>query len=303
MAECIACSSPMVRRFTEMLDNHMRCPKCGLECVSPQPDNDVLAEIYNESYFSHYQNEIDPRMVRSMKRATYARQFKKLPSPESFGEPRRLLDCGAATGFLAELAKDMGWDSYAVELSEFGAQSCEKLLGKEHVFCGEIQHALFGANPEGRFEVITMFDFIEHVRNPRDILSQARERLNLGGVLLLTTPRVGSISWHLMGKQWFHYVREHLWFFNPQSIRALLIESGFSTVEIHALQKAIAIDYMLAYYGRKTTYSRLFSPMARALNAFLPAQIKRQRAWFYLGEMVVLARASEHANVSTSLTS
>jgi 2-polyprenyl-3-methyl-5-hydroxy-6-metoxy-1,4-benzoquinol methylase len=298
MSECIACSSALVRRFSETLDNHMRCPKCGLECLAPQPDDDALNEIYSESYFSHYQSEVDPRIVRAMKRATYARQLKKLPRPESFDGRRRLLDCGAATGFLAELAKEMDWDAYAVELSEFGAKSCEKLLGEERVYRGEIQVASFSANPEGCFEVITMFDFIEHVRNPRDVLRHARQRLNPGGVLLLTTPRVGSISWHLMGKQWFHYVREHLWFFNSQSIRALLIDSGFSTVEIRPLRKAIAIDYMLAYYSRKTTYSRLFSPMARALNSVLPARIKRQRAWFYLGEMVVLARVAEQGGLS-----
>jgi SAM-dependent methyltransferase len=298
--ECIACSSPMVRRFADTLPDHLRCPKCGLECLSPQPDDRTLAGIYNESYFSHYQSEIDPRIVRDMKRATYGRQFTRLPTPESFGEKRRLLDCGAATGYLTELAKEIGWDAYAVEISEFGSQSCEKLLGNERVHRGEIQDATFRANPEGRFEVITMFDFIEHVRNPRDILSGARQRLNSGGVLLLTTPQVGSISWHLMGKQWFHYVREHLWFFNPQSIRVLLIESGFSTVEVHALRKAVAIDYVLAYYARKTTYSKLFSPVARVLNSFLPPQVKRQRVWCYLGEMVVLARVGRRASSSTS---
>ena len=295
MPECIACSSPMVPRFAETQANHMRCPKCGLECLSPQPDDRTLSEIYNESYFSHYQSEIDPRNVRAMKRATYTREFRRLPPPESFGEERRLLDCGAATGFLAELARELGWNAYAVELSQFGAQSCEKLLGKERVYCGEMEEASFEANPEGRFEVITMFDFIEHVRDPRDILSRARQRLNPGGVLLLTTPSVGSISWRLMGKQWFHYVPEHLWFFNPQSIRTLLTECGFSTVGVHSLRKAITIDYMLGYYARRTTYSKVFSPMARVLNSIFPMQFKRQRAWFYLGEMAVLARAGQQS--------
>jgi SAM-dependent methyltransferase len=260
-----------------------------MECLSPQPDDSTLAGIYNETYFSHYQSEIDSRIVRAMKRATYSRQIRRLPPAASFGGQRRLLDCGAATGFFVELAAESGWDAFAIEISEFGSQACMELLGRDKVFRGEVQDATFAANPGGQFEVITMFDFIEHVRDPREVLKWARRSLNPGGILLLTTPSVSSISWHLMGHQWFHYVREHLWFFNPQSIRTLLLESGFSTVKVHALRKAVTVNYALAHYARKTTYNKLFTPLARTLNSILPAQIKRQRAWFYLGEMVALA--------------
>jgi len=296
MSECIACSTPMVPRFRGKAPNHLRCPRCGLECLSPQPDNHTLAGIYNESYFSHYQGEIDPTIVRAMKRATYARQIRRLPPPDSFGGQRRLLDCGAATGFLVELATELGWDAFAIEISEFGSQACIDLLGRERVYRGEVRGGSFAANPEGQFEVVTMFDFIEHVRDPIDVLTWARQRLKPGGILLLTTPRVGGISWRLMGHQWFHYVREHLWFFNPKSIRALLLESGFSTVDVHALRKAVTVNYALAHYARSTTYSKLFSPLARSLNSVLPRQIKRQRAWFYLGEMVVLARVGQETS-------
>ncbi len=298
MPECIACSTPMVRRFRETAPNHWRCPKCGLECLSPQPDDQTLAGIYNELYFSHYKTQMDPGIVRAMKRATYGLQFRRLPAPDSFGDKRRLLDCGAATGFLAELAREAGWDSFAIEISDFGTQACERLLGSGRVFRGEVQDAFFAANPEGAFEVITMFDFIEHVRDPKEVLRWARQRLHPGSVLLMTTPWAGSISWRLMGRQWFHYVREHLWFFNPESIRVLLRESGFASAEVHSLRKAVTVDYMLAHYSRSTSYSKLLSPVARALNSFLPNWIKRQRLWFYLGEMVVVARVGQPANSS-----
>lgn len=284
----------MAQRFIETQPNLLRCPRCGMECISPQPSDEALAAIYNESYFTHYTSESDTKIVRGMKRATYSRQLNMLPPPESFGNDPRLLDCGAATGFLAELAREMGWEAYAVEISEFGSQSCKEILGKDRVFCGELQNASFAANPDGRFEVITMFDFIEHVRNPREVLRHVRQRLVSGGILLLTTPRSGSISWHFMGKHWFHYVREHLWFFTPKSIRSLLPASGFEAVEVRALQKAVSIDYALAHYARLTSHSNLFSPAARVLRSALPLQVKRQILWFYLGEMVVLARAGKN---------
>ena len=155
-----------------------------------------------------------------------------------------------------------------------------------------VQSAFFAANPENRFEVITMCDFIEHVRDPREVLRRARERLMPGGVLLLTTPEVGGISWRVMGRHWFHYVPEHLWFLNSQSIRMLLKESGFEDATVAPLRKTVTVEYALGHYDRSNSESRIFSPVARLLKSLLPAFIRRQSFRFYLGEMVVTARAT-----------
>jgi SAM-dependent methyltransferase len=291
MPECIACSSLMAMRFGENVPCHWVCQKCGLECIVPQPDDRALSEIYTASYFAHYQDgEIDTGVVRAMKRATYARQLRKLLPAES-GAPPRLLDCGAATGFLCELAEEMGWNAFAAEFSEFGAEACTKLLGPERVHRGEIQGAQFAGNSDGRFEVITMFDFIEHVREPLNVLISARERLVRGGALLIGTPRTGTISWRVMGREWFAYSpREHLWFFSSDSMKRLLEKSGFRSVEVWALPKAVTVGYALAHYARRTNYSPIFSPMSRFLATVLGASVKRQQFWFYLGDMCVLAR-------------
>jgi len=290
MPTCLACSTKMMLRFGEKVSNHWRCPSCGLECIHPQPDDQTLADIYNSSYFIHYQSEQNPEVVRAMKRATYANQLRHLLSTAGAAGRQRLLDCGAATGYLVELAKESGWDAFAIEYSEFGANSCEKLLGPGRVYRGQVPEATFAANPEGQFSAITMFDFIEHVRDPREVLQWAKMRLDAQGVLLLTTPRAGSLSWRFMGRQWFHYTsREHLWFLSPESLKSLLEACGFRSIEVRPLAKAVTVGYALAHYARSNSYSAVFTPLARALDSILPAALKRQRLWFYLGEMVVKA--------------
>lgn len=290
MPNCLACATPMWPRFRSQTPHHWRCPDCGLECISPQPDDQTLAAIYDRSYFSHYQTEARCSVVREMKRSTYANQLRILPSPNLTARLPRLLDCGAATGFLVELAKERGWDAFAVEVSSFGSRACMQLLGTDRVYCGQLEEASFPANPQGSFDVITMFDFIEHVRDPRRTFESARDRLSEGGVLLLTTPRAGSLSWRLMGRQWFHYVQEHLWFFTAKSIRILLKKSGFRTIEVRCLLKAVTLGYALAYYARRTSQNPLFTPLARLLDAHSREKLKQLRLWCYLGEMAVLAR-------------
>jgi 2-polyprenyl-3-methyl-5-hydroxy-6-metoxy-1,4-benzoquinol methylase len=291
MLKCIACSNIMTAGFGGKVHDLWTCKKCGLECIAPQPDDKTLAEIYTASYFAHYLNSIDPQSVRTMKRATYKRQLARLKGQGSAGTPKRLLDCGAATGFLCELATELGWEAYAIEISQFGAEACRKLLGSERVHHGEAQTAAFAGNREGRFEAITMFDFIEHVRDPLQVLKWAKERLSTSGTLLLTTPRIGSVSRRLMRRQWFHYNVGHLWLFSPESIRTLLRGSGFKDIEVHALPKAVTLGYALAHYARRTAYNRYFSPLSGFVNAILPEQFKRWQLWFYLGEMTVVARA------------
>src|SRR6266853_1848321 len=127
----------MVPRFRGKAPSHLRCPQCGMECFSPQPDDSTLAGIYNETYFSHYQSEIDSRIVRAMKRATYGRQIRQLPPAASFGGQRRLLDCGAVTGFFAELATEFGWNAFAIEILEFVSQARMELLGRDKLYRGE----------------------------------------------------------------------------------------------------------------------------------------------------------------------
>jgi 2-polyprenyl-3-methyl-5-hydroxy-6-metoxy-1,4-benzoquinol methylase len=289
---CYVCSTSMILRFGVKVPKLWRCQQCGLEAISPQLSDVELAAIYNASYFAHYKKETSPEVVRSMKRSTFLHQLRRLKTAGISTGKKRLLDCGAATGYFAELAKEMGWDTFAIEYSEFGASACEELLGSGHVYRGQPQDAVFPANPDGYFSAVTMFDFIEHVREPRVVLRWARQQLELEGLLLLTTPQTGTLSWRLMGRQWFHYTsREHLWFFSAKSIQILLEQSGFHDVEVRALRKAVTIGYALGHYARAGSYSRVFTPLTRLLDTILPEFVKRWRLWFYLGEMVVRAKA------------
>lgn len=248
--------------------------------------------MYDIAYFAHYQTTVDPESVRVMKRATYHRLLRRLDATPSNGTRKRLLDCGAATGFLCEQAQEMDWDAFAVEFSDFGAEACAQLLGPDHVYRGDVLDAAFAGNTNGRYEAITMFDFIEHVREPLKVLSWARKHLVPKGALLIGTPQTRALSWRLMGSQWFGYTpREHLWFFSAESIKQLLRKTGFSSVEVQALPKAVTVGYALAHYAKKTNHSPVFSPISRWLWSVLGPKAKRQRFWFYLGDMCVTARA------------
>ena len=74
-----------------------------------------------------------------------------------------------------------------------------------------ITQATFGGIDEDFFDIITMIDFIEHVRAPMSILVKASRLLRPGGQLVILTPNADSLSRRLMGLRWLHYKVEHLY--------------------------------------------------------------------------------------------
>ena len=192
MTACEVCSSTeQVALFDKAAHHFVRCRGCGLERISPQPTDDTLAQIYGAHYYDAWGLHEAEDVVATLKRRTFRAVLGKLPAP---APGATLLDLGAATGFLMDEARARGYEAFGVELSEFGAGEIAARFGADHVFCGELPRAAFAGLAPGQVSAITMCDYLEHVRDPRDTLRLARRWLAPGGALAITTPDAGSPS-------------------------------------------------------------------------------------------------------------
>ncbi len=270
--------------FQKLEHNFVRCGDCGLERISPQPSDDTLAKIYGAHYYNAWGLDKDEDAVALLKKRTFKYVLDKLgvPAPGS-----KLLDLGAATGFLLEVARDLGYDCYGVELSEFGANAIASKFGQEHVHQGELQHASFAGAGKGSFKVVTMCDYIEHVRDPKHTLELARDLLAPGGTLAITTPDAGSPSRKVLGTGWTHYKIEHLFYFNKKNLERLLKDVGFSSVSYYPLWKSLTLDYIghqFEIYPHKA-----LTAVARAVRRFTPEPIRTMPLPFTTGELLAIA--------------
>lgn len=101
-------------------------------------------------------------------------------------------------------------------------------------------------SPERKFDAITMFDVIEHVRAPRADLTKIKQLLAPGGALLVITPDSGSFYARLLGKHWHLIVPpEYINLFNRRSLSCLLDDVGFEILEIKLPPKSFTIEYIL----------------------------------------------------------
>jgi len=180
----------------------VQCQGCGLVYVSPRPDPEELYKLYGESYFHNndsgtvgYTNYLkDEGNIRQ----TFRRRLKHL---EQFIKPGRALDIGCATGFFLAEAETRGWQAEGVDVSEFAVQ-----YARDQVGVSARQGDLLRMDlPAGAYDLVTMWDVIEHVPDPMAFIERAAALLRSGGVFVLATPDVDSLPARLTGKRWVGY--------------------------------------------------------------------------------------------------
>lgn len=137
------------------------------------------------------------------------------------------MDVGAGNGAYLLSVRSAGWEIVGVE-PDPAAAAVARRTGLD-VREGSIHSLQSG---DGTFDVITMNHVIEHVHEPRKVLSEAFRLLRPGGILYLETPNIESYGHRRFGRHWRGLEPpRHLVLFNWNSLEALLSEVGFAQIE------------------------------------------------------------------------
>ncbi|AUJ49883.1 methyltransferase [Brachyspira hyodysenteriae] len=157
--------------------NILYCPNCTLEFMSPQTSDEELNKIYSAKNYPtcSFDNGINENPITLMKRKTFNEVLKKILPYCNYGN---LLDIGCSSGLLLEEAKSFGFDTYGIEISEYASNIAKKRIGSNRIHSGTLETSNFNKN---FFNVITMIDVIEHVRNPIETLKYAKNILDSTG--------------------------------------------------------------------------------------------------------------------------
>lgn len=257
------------------------CPTCEVEWQWPRPTPGALARLYTQEYYDAWGLREDEAVVRAMKLSTFDRLLARV---EQHTRPGALLDVGCATGFLLEAAQRRGWDPYGVEISAYGSTVARQRFGATHIMNTRLEDAAF---PDRFFSAVTMTDLIEHVLDPVGTLTVAHRLLRPEGIVCITTPHVGCLSYVLMGRRWTQYKLEHLQYYRPEAMRRLLSTAGFRVVECRAWPKTVTLEYVRTQFARYRHW--LISPAVQLVSAALPRSLRARALSVPLGDMLVVA--------------
>lgn len=242
--KCYLCKSPISLLFAKAGYRIYRCSSCGLEMTDLQKNYDTfLTEQYAEGYFTgdphkrayvSYEND-KSYIVRNMKKI-----FAYIPPLKPSGT---LLDVGCAMGYFVELALVRGYDAYGFDPSEFAVEKAKILVGPKRIKQGSVHTIQYASK---FFDVITLLDVFEHLRDPIKDLAKLTTFLKDDGILLIATGDTGSLITRLTGRRWtFYNPPQHLFFFSRSTLSKLLGRVGLAPIQWFRIGKWVSAEYVL----------------------------------------------------------
>lgn len=227
--QCLLCGGLRHRPiFHEFGVDILRCCEChhvfSSFAANPYYDGFWGDEVQESECF--YWNEARRRMHEDFFRRFVA------------GRSGRLLDMGCGLGFfLKAMTKYGSWEAYGCEISVVAVRYARKTLGLQNVICSRPENAAF---PEGSFDIVTMWDVIDHILHPEPLLRRCHALLRQGGICFIRTPnvfvqlpraRLKKLVRHMQPKLAYLMARDHLHHYSMRSIRTVLERNGLSRVK------------------------------------------------------------------------
>ena len=265
VTNCILCRGSSFTLFQKKSAyNIIKCKNCSMVSLDYTLSIDAAKNLYSEPYYKNNEGAWittgypDYFAMEEAFKKTFSERLNRIVQISWGG---RLLDVGCGPGFFLEVAKKH-FDVTGVEVSDFAAS-----YGSEHlnlrIFNQPIEVCDF-ANDE--FDVITMWDTIEHLINPMETLQEVNRILKKGGLFVVQTGNVESVIAKIMGKRWHLYnVPEHLFFFSTETLKALLDKTGFSIRKVKTELSYYNAAYLLDRLARSVGCSKSY----RKQEAFL----------------------------------
>jgi len=229
MKKCNICNSGEKEfLFNKFGFDIVKCKSCKFVYVDREFDIIELEKYYSKDYYSGANEYVykDYKAERTAKSRTFLRKLRDIESLKKFG---KLLDIGCAMGFFLDVARQKGWETYGIELSKYSANVAKNELGLNVLNCELIQ-----ANfPDNYFDVVTMWDVIEHLPDPALNLKEIYRILKKDGLLVITTGDIDNINARVFKRRWILIAPPwHLYYFSRNTLKAILKNIGFSIKQI-----------------------------------------------------------------------
>jgi SAM-dependent methyltransferase len=205
----------------------VKCASCGLIYQNPRPTFVEMAAHYPPDYESYAPEPAPGKSSWLLRQAIRYGVAKRCRYVTRFKHAGRLLDVGCATGIFLKGIRNCGnWEAYGVEINAQAAH-----IAQEHgldVRVGTLEQAGF---TDGFFDVVTLWDVLEHLHDPGGSLREIYRILKPDGLLVIRVPNASSTDARLFGRYWAGLdAPRHLYVFTPVTLDALLVANNFQRI-------------------------------------------------------------------------
>ncbi|MEN6644836.1 MAG: methyltransferase domain-containing protein [Armatimonadia bacterium] len=234
----------------------VECKGCGLRYVNPRPEGEALAGYYAQDYYSYVFQGVRPRSHRlkvrlwralgllpprergpgwRWKAALFAvgalRGIRAVWAVPAQRAGARFLDIGGGAGERLELARDMGWQTFGLDMGEAAVGAAAER--GHRMVAGDAQALPFA---DQSMDFVNMSHVLEHTLDPLRTLRECRRVLKQGGVAQITVPNTNAWTAQRYGAQWRALdVPRHLYHFTEDTVRRTAAEAGLLVVSLRTM--------------------------------------------------------------------
>ena len=232
---CVYCKSKNTKNLfstKDIFDSYYDiyyCHVCKAHFLSPLPDEEKLAQAYDESYYGENKEKFNPTIEKVLDLFRF-RRAKRLTKGLSTS---RILDIGCGNGrFLKYLLNFGEFELFGIELEGNSANRAAQ-IPEINLKIGKLKINDF---PENYFDAISLFHVFEHLTEPRETLGIITQTLKSDGVLTISFPNINSFQSKIFKGKWLHLdPPRHLFFFKPNDFIELMKSQGYKLEQTNYL--------------------------------------------------------------------
>lgn len=262
------------------------CAECSAVWLDPLPSDGWAETFYDQRYFTggdhggyaDYLADEEHHRVNARARIALARRFGAVP-------PGVWLDVGCAAGFTLDEARKAGFCVLGAEPSAWArAVARERFALDIFPTISDVQR-----KSAGQIDVASLFQVLEHMREPVAALRTARDCLRPGGTLIVETWDRGSLVAQLCGRYWQQITPPSvLWLLDRKNLAHMLVCSGFRQQAIVRTSKRVSVGWALGLMAQKAP--RVLAPALRALGQ---SGLGRLGVSYRLGDLVSVVAVAQ----------
>lgn len=223
MLKCVVCGAA---DHDNIYSGIIRCSNCGHVFADINLTDGELQEIYRKNYFfgDEYSDYIaDKRIIQK----NFRKRLEVLKRFTNVDQHRRILEIGCAYGFFLELARDHFRTVVGLDISEDGIRHAREVPGVTAYQSDLLKYDFSNQ----MYDVVCMWDTIEHLRDPHCYIEKLSSVVPSGGLLALTTGDIDSLMARLQRDHWrLIHPPTHIHYFSQRTLARLLRQHGFEPI-------------------------------------------------------------------------
>ncbi len=236
----------------------IKCNNCGLGFLSNDLENNYTENYNSKPYYKlllRSQHDLSLRYKKQLK------EINKITHKKG-----KLIDIGCSIGLFLNTAASFGFETFGYDINKINLKKAQKFFAINILPDNFLEDQKY----KDLFDVATMWDVLEHLRDPVGYLSKLISIVKPGGLLVIQSPNMESYEFLKFGNKWNWLTPgDHLQFFTPTTLTRVVASAGFIPIKVKTWLDPLSFsNVMLSVHNKDPTilFNRFLNKTLRKLK-------------------------------------